>query len=91
METLEQQALGLILPKGVFKWFDIIGSQSDEKSIKIILEEKNIPPLTKVHKVRIAIPKGFTKITITDFPYGEKEPYLLLNAGTGKWKGRKNI
>lgn len=68
MQTPEKQALGLILPKGIFEWFDIIDSQTDENNITIILEEKNTPPLTEEHEGKVAVPKGFTEITITDFP-----------------------
>jgi hypothetical protein len=89
MQTLEQQALGLILPKGVFEWFDIIGSQSDDKNITIILEEKNIPPLTETHKDQLAVPKGFTKITITDFPIRGKKTLLTFKRRYWKIEGQE--
>lgn len=68
METLEKQTLGLVLPKGVFEWFDVAGSQADENLVQITLEEKNIPPIPEQYKDRTAIPKGFAEITIADFP-----------------------
>lgn len=68
MATLEQQALGLFLPKGIFEWFDIIQSDSDDDNIQLTLQEKNTPPLTEAHAGKKVEPKGFTNITITDFP-----------------------
>ncbi|MFH1232563.1 MAG: hypothetical protein V1651_01705, partial [Patescibacteria group bacterium] len=58
----------LILPEGIFEWFEIIGGSKDEKYLKIILEEKNIPPTTDEHRGKKIVAKGFTEITITDFP-----------------------
>ena len=68
MLTPQEVVLGLILPEGIFEWFEIVGSSKDEKYLKIILEEKNIPPITDEYKDKKIVPKGFTEITITDFP-----------------------
>ena len=68
MITPQEAVLELILPEGVFEWFEIIGSSRDENDLKIILEEKNIPPITDRCKDKKIISKGFTVITITDFP-----------------------
>jgi hypothetical protein len=42
--TNEKVILELILPEGIFEWFDIAGGDRDENDFKIILEGKNIPP-----------------------------------------------
>lgn len=89
METLEHQALELFLPKGVLEWFDIIGSQTDENNIHIILEEKNIPPLPEEGKNSVAIPKGFTDITITDFPLRGKRTLLTFKRRYWKIEGEE--
>ena len=68
MLTPEKKVLELILPEGIFEWFEIIESSKDEKYLKIILEEKNIPPLTIEHQGKKVTTRGFTEITITDFP-----------------------
>jgi hypothetical protein len=78
METLERQALGLVLPKGVFEWFDVAGSQGDESLVRITLEEKNIPPIPEQYKGRTAVPKGFTEITIADFPIRGRETLITF-------------
>lgn len=68
MLTPKEAVLELILPEGIFEWFEVIESSKDEKYLKIILEEKNIPPLTEEHQDKKVTAKGFTEITITDFP-----------------------
>lgn len=68
MLTPQEVVLGLILPEGIFEWFEIIGGSRDKNDLKIILEEKNIPPITEEHKNKKIVSKGFTEITITDFP-----------------------
>jgi hypothetical protein len=68
MKTLEQQALELFLPKGIFEWFDVVDSYADEENIKLTLQEKNNPPRTELTQNKQIEPRGFTHITITDFP-----------------------
>lgn len=87
MDTLEKQALGLILPKGVFEWFDLVASHADEHSVQITLEEKNLPPVREEHPGRKAIPKGFTEITITDFPLRGKRTLLTFRRRYWKIEG----
>lgn len=33
-----------VLPEESLKWFNIVKSEMDDKDIKVILEEKNLPP-----------------------------------------------
>ena len=65
MKTLEQEVLEIFFPKGVFEWFDIMEGHADDNNIRVTLQEKNIPPLSQGKKIET---KGFTNITITDFP-----------------------
>ena len=68
MATLPQQTLELFLPKGIFEWFDIIESHAEDDNIQLTLQEKNLPPITESDKGKNVEAKGFTNITITDFP-----------------------
>lgn len=66
MTKEEEKVLELIFPKGVFEWFHVASSNMSENNFRVVLEEKNIPPLKDKNKK--ITPKGFKEITITDFP-----------------------
>lgn len=68
MATPELSILKLFFPKGVFEWFDAVEGKMDENNIRIIFKEKNLPPLKKEDKNKKILTKGFTDITISDFP-----------------------
>ena len=76
--TKEAQALALILPNGIFDWFEITDSAMDNEGIKIVFQEKNVPPVSAARPDTKIETKGFTEITITDFPIrgGENAPHL---------------
>ena len=84
MATLEQRALELFLPNDIFHWFDIIDSQADADNIQLTLQEKDIPPLPDIGKGKKVEPKGFTNITITDFPARGKR--VLITFRRRYWK-----
>lgn len=84
MESLEKRTLGFFLPKGVLEWFDIVESHADENEIKITLEEKNNPP----EQPDKAIPKGFTEITITDFPIRGRRTLITFKRRYWSIEGR---
>ena len=78
MTTQAENALALIFPKGIFEWFDIVSSDTNEEDIHITFQEKNLPPISE-HTVRKRIePKGFTDITITDFPIRGRRSLLTF-------------
>jgi hypothetical protein len=78
MKTQAENALELIFPKGIFDWFDITASSINEEDIHITFQEKNLPPVSE-HTVRKRIePKGFTEITITDFPIRGRRSLLTF-------------
>jgi hypothetical protein len=62
------QSLSLFLPEGILEYFDVIFSDKTDTKICIVLEEKNNPPLEERHHGRSASSKGFTEITVEDFP-----------------------
>ena len=62
------QSLSLFLPEGILEYFDVVSSEKTDATISIILEEKNIPPLENRHRDISVLSKGFTDITVEDFP-----------------------
>ena len=76
--TQETQALALIFPTGVFDWFEITDSVMDDAEIKIIFQEKNIPPVSTAGQDKKIETKGFTEITITDFPLRGRKTLLTF-------------
>ena len=89
MTISEQNILELILPQGVFKWFDAISGKMDEDNLHIVLQEKNVPPLKEEDKNKKIIPKGFTKITITDFPIRGRRTLLTFKRRYWQVEGEK--
>ena len=85
METL-QKVLGLIFPKGVFEWFDLKDGTIEGEDIKIILEEKDNPPIKENQKI---IARKFHDITITDFPIRGRRTLLTFRRRYWKIKGQK--
>ena len=88
--TMNDKALGLFLPKGTLEWFDIKNC-SKEKDIKIILEEKNIPPIKEELKNKKIVSKGFYDITITDFPIRGRRALFTFRRRRWQIEGRKEL
>lgn len=91
MESVEKSILGIILPKDIFKWFDAKGGKIDEDNIRIILEEKNAPPLTEKNKNKKIVARGFKEITITDFPIRGRRALLIFKRRYWKVEGTKEL
>lgn len=89
MSNNEFKALELIFPQGIFDWFEIIDSSMDEQDIKITFQEKNIPPLSEADKDKKCEPKGFTEITITDFPIRGRRTLLEFRRRYWKIEGQE--
>lgn len=89
--TNEKSTLELILPEGIFEWFDITSSSRDETDLKIILEEKNIPPISEDLKDKKIISKGFTDITITDFPIRGRRTLLTFRRRYWQVEGEQKL
>ena len=88
METTEK-VLGLIFPKGVFDWFELVDGKGDENDIHVTLEEKDLPPLTEEDIDKKIIAKKFHDITITDFPLRGKRTLLTFRRRYWKIEGQK--
>ena len=78
METLERQTLGIFFPKDTFEWFEITEQRLDEENVHITLQEKNIPPTVEADRGKKVEAKGFTEITITDFPIRGRRTLLTF-------------
>lgn len=91
MENAEKSILEIILPKGVFKWFEAKEGKIDPNNVRIILEEKNIPPLTNKEKDKKIVAMGFKEITITDFPIRGRRTLLTFKRRYWKIEGRKEL
>ena len=72
-------------------WFDIAGGDRDENDLRIILEEKNIPPLTEDMKGKEVTSKGFHDITITDFPIRGRRTLLTFRRRYWQVEGQKEL
>lgn len=91
MKKDEASIAEIFLPKGITEWFEIVSYTQDEDNLRIILEEKNIPPLTENEKDKKVISKGFSEITITDFPIRGRRTLLTFKRRYWKIEGRKEL
>ncbi len=87
----EKKVLEMIFPKGIFEWFDIAGGDMGENDLKIILEEKNIPPITEELKGKKITSKGFYDITITDFPIRGRRTLMTFRRRRWEVEGQKEL
>jgi hypothetical protein len=87
--TTEQAILQLIFPEKIFEWFDVVSGKKDDKIVSIIFEEKNIPPLADPNKKIVS--KGFTDITITDFPIRGRKTLLTFRRRYWQIEGQKEL
>ena len=76
--TIEQSILQIVFPEKVFEWFDVTSGENDGQEVRIVFEEKNIPPIPARHKNKQILSKGFTDITITDFPLRGRRTVLTF-------------
>lgn len=91
MENIEKSILEIILPEGMFEWFDVVEGSKNEENIYITLEEKNIPPLTEENKDKKITAMGFKKITITDFPIRGRRTLLTFKRRYWKVEDQKEL
>jgi len=89
MGNNERSVLEMILPEGTLEWFDILEGHKDEENIYIVLQEKNIPPLTEEDKDKKVTAVDFKEITITDFPLRGRRTLLTFKRRYWKVKGQK--
>lgn len=91
METAALHLLDLILPDGVLAWFDVIESEKTTDEFRITLVEKNIPPLSEEDQVKNVQSKGFTNITVTDFPLRGRRVLLTFRRRYWQVEGRDDL
>ena len=73
---IDRSILDLFLPEGTLDWFDAIKGEKIGTEARITLEEKNNPPEHCKNKKLLS--KGFTDITIEDFPIRGKHAALTF-------------
>jgi len=83
--------LEYFLPTGTLEWFNITDATKNDKEIKIILEEKNIPPLPPSYKNKRIISKGFKDITISDYPIRGRKTLLTFKRRYWKIEGEEKL
>lgn len=79
----------VFLPEGTLKWFEVVKSTKTEKEVHIILEEKNIPPITDKLKDKKITAKDFVNITVTDFPIRGRRALLTFRRRRWIMEGEK--
>ena len=76
--------------KGTLDWFDVVESKQDADNVSIILEEKNILPISEAKlKGEKIFSKGFTDITVTDFPIRGRRALLTFRRRYWQIEGQK--
>ena len=89
--TIEQSILRLIFPEKVFEWFEVVDGTKDDQAVRIVFEEKNIPPVTEEQKHKEVRSKGFTDITITDFPIRGRAAFLTFRRRYWQVEGERGL
>jgi len=79
MKTITNvQALAWMLPDGVLEWFDITKGTKNDLEIRIVLTEKNKPPLEEKHAGKHVRCAGMKDIAIEDFPIRGRKVILIF-------------
>src|SRR3989339_178515 len=89
--TTQQDVLSLFLPPDTLEWFNIIEGTNDKEGIRIVLEEKNNPPLGPEHDGRRVSSKGFYDITVTDFPIRGRRTNLVFRRRRWQVEGEREL
>lgn len=90
-ENIYTAIIECFLPQDTLEWFDITNISKSDKEIKVILEEKNIPPLTDSFERRKISSKGFKDITISDFPIRGRKTLLTFRRRYWKIEGEEKL
>lgn len=85
----EQAVLELIFPKSIFEWFAVAQATKDDQTVRIVFEEKNIPPGD--HAGKLIVSKGFHDITITDFPIRGRRTLLTFRRRRWQVEGEPGV
>ena len=83
---LTQDMFELIVPQGLFEWFELTDGRSDEQQVYFTLTEKDLPPLLNPDPTIVA--RKFHAVTITDFPLRGKRTRLTIRRRYWKLAGQ---
>ena len=83
--------MALFFPEGIMEWFNVVEGVTTDTGIRIVLEEKNLPPLTPEHEGKRVNSKGFYDITITDFPIRGKRASLIFRRRRWRVEGTREL
>jgi hypothetical protein len=87
----ERDVFSLFLPEGVLEWFDVVSGKKTPGTLQIVLEEKNIPPITEeLHGLHVES-KGFKDITVDDFPVRGRKTMIIFRRRYWKVGGRDTL
>ncbi len=78
MPDIEKEVFSLFLPEGILEWFDVVFGEKTATMLHIVLEEKNIPPITERERGRHVESKGFKEISVDDFPVRGRKTILTF-------------
>jgi len=88
---MDVSVMALFFPVGTLEWFDVVGGETADTGIRIVLEEKNLPPLLPEHEGKRVHSKGFYDITITDFPIRGKRASLVFRRRRWRVEGTSEL
>jgi len=85
------QALEWILPDNTLEYFDITKGTKSNLEIRLILTEKNKPPLTEQHQGKHVECAGMSDISIEDFPIRGRKVILTFQRRYWKVEGEEQL
>jgi len=88
---MDPSVVALFFPTGTLEWFDLVEGVGTDTGIRIVLEEKNVPPLLPEHEGKRVHSKGFYDITITDFPIRGKRASLIFRRRRWSVEGTREL
>jgi hypothetical protein len=89
--NMNLEVLSYFLPIDTLKWFDIVEGSKDDTLIKLVLEEKNIPPIPMKYNNEKITSKGFKEITISDYPIRGRKTLLTFKRRYWQIDGQKKL
>ena len=91
MSDPHEDAFNLFLPDGVLQWFDIVSSERTPGILRLVFEEKNIPPITEELRGKHVESKGFKEIFVDDFPVRGRKTTFVFRRRYWKVEGREEL
>lgn len=91
MSDPAEDVFSLFLPEGVLQWFDVVSGTKTDSALHVVLEEKNSPPITEAIRGKHVESKGFTDITVEDFPVRGRKTTLTFRRRYWKVEGQDTL